>query len=169
VVEITGLIRNMGFGRRAVVLITDGVDTASKLSVDQAVELAKGVDLPVFVIRVLSPLDDPSNDAFVGIHGERARKGEALERFATETGGRLYEASQIGALHLASLRVKEELKTQYRMAYVPRDSRLDGRFRKIEVYVRLKDVEVRTRKGYFARKPAAGLSGARAVSNQDSQ
>lgn len=167
VAEISDVVRHMGFGRRAIVLITDGVDTASELTVDQAVELAKGVDLPVFVIRVLSPLDDPKNEAFVGIHGERAQRGEGLERFATETGGRLYEASQLGALRLASLRVKEELKTQYRLAYVPRDSRLDGRFRKIEVYVRLKDVKVRTRKGYFARKPVAGPSGATAVSNQD--
>ncbi len=168
VAEISEVIGDLGFGRRAIVLFTDGVDTASQLTVDQAVEMAKGVDLPVFVIRVLSPLDDPKNEAFVGIHGKGAQSGEALERFASQTGGRLYEASQLGALRLASLRVKEELKTQYRLAYVPRDSRLDGSFRKIEVYVRLKNVQVRTRKGYFARKPGAGPDSASAVSIQDS-
>jgi Ca-activated chloride channel family protein len=168
VAKISGVIRDLGFGRRAVVLITDGVDTASQLSVEQAVEMAKGVDLPVFVIRVLSPLDDPKHEAFIGIHGEGARRGEALERFATQTGGRLYEASQIGALRLASLRVKEELKTQYRLGYVPRDSRRDGGFRKIEVYVRVKNVQVRTRKGYFARKPGAGPDSTSAITIQDS-
>jgi Ca-activated chloride channel family protein len=115
VAKASDLIRDQGFGRRAIVLISDGIDTSSELSIDKALEIAKGVDLPVFVIRVLSPLDDPENDAFVGVHGRDAKKGEALIRFAAETGGKLYEASQLGMLRLASLRVKEELKTQYRL------------------------------------------------------
>jgi Ca-activated chloride channel family protein len=151
VAKASDLIRDQGFGRRAIVLISDGIDTSSELSIDKALEIAKGVDLPVFVIRVLSPLDDPENDAFVGVHGRDAKKGEALIRFAAETGGKLYEASQLGMLRLASLRVKEELKTQYRLGYVPRNMKQDGQFRQIEVFVRQEDVEVRTRKGYYAR------------------
>jgi Ca-activated chloride channel family protein len=158
VARTSDLIRNQGFGRRAIALITDGIDTASELSMERALEIAKGVDLPVYVIRVLSPLDDPSNDAFLGIHGQAAKGGEALERFAAETGGKIYEASQLGALRLAALRVKEELKTQYRLGYVPRNTRRDGRFRRIEVFVRHEGVEVRTRKGYYARANKRGAS-----------
>jgi Ca-activated chloride channel family protein len=151
VADASDLIKDQGFGRRAIVLISDGIDTSSELSVESALEIAKGVDLPVFVIRVLSPLDDPENDAFLGVHGRDAKKGEALIRFAAETGGKLYDASELGALRLASLRVKEELKTQYRIGYVPRNLRRDGQFRRIEVFVRREDVKVRTRKGYYAR------------------
>jgi Ca-activated chloride channel family protein len=158
VAKASSLIRNQGFGRRAIVLITDGIDTSSQIAVEAALEIAKGVDLPVYVIRVLSPLDDPENDAFIGVHGKEAKRVEALESFAAETGGKLYEASQLGALRLASLRVKEELKTQYRLGYVPRNNRRDGRFRQIEVYVRQDGVEVRTRKGYYARVEKHGAS-----------
>lgn len=151
VAEASDLIEHQGFGRRAIVLISDGIDTSSELSVEEAVEVAKGVDLPVYALRVLSPLDDPANDAFLGVHGKDALRGEALVRFTAETGGKLYEASQIGALRVASLRVREELKTQYRLGYSPRNVRRDGTFRRIEVYVRQDGVEVRTRKGYYAR------------------
>jgi Ca-activated chloride channel family protein len=151
VAQASDLIEHQGFGRRAIVLISDGIDTSSELSVEEAVEVAKGVDLPVYALRVLSPLDDPASDAFLGVHGKNALRGEALERFTAETGGKLFEASQIGALRLASLRVREELKTQYRLGYSPRDARRDGTFRRIEVFVRHNEVEVRTRKGYYAR------------------
>jgi Ca-activated chloride channel family protein len=158
VAKASDLIRDQGFGRRAIVLITDGIDTSSEFSIEKALEIAKGVDLPLYVIRVLSPLDDPENEAFVGVHGRDAKGGESLGRFATETGGKLYEASQLGLLRLASLRVKEELKTQYRIGYVPRNTKRDGRFRQIEVFVRHEDVEVRTRKGYYARANHGGAS-----------
>lgn len=169
VARASDLIRHEGFGRRAIVLITDGIDTASELSVEQAVEVAKGVDLPVYAIRVLSPLDDPESDSFVGVHGRDATLVDSLERFAAETGGKLHEASELGTLRLASFRVKDELKTQYRLGYVPRDSRQDGRFRRIEVYIRLEDVQVRTRKGYYARtdKRGADESNTQAVPVQD--
>jgi Ca-activated chloride channel family protein len=169
VAKASDLIRHQGFGRRAIVLITDGIDTASELTVDQAVEVAKGVDLPVYAMRVLSPADDPESDSFVGVHGRDAMLVDSLERFAAETGGKLYEASELGALRLASFRVKEELKTQYRLGYIPRNPRQDGRFRRIEVYVRLENVQVRTRKGYYARadKRGAGESNTQAVPVQD--
>jgi Ca-activated chloride channel family protein len=167
VAEASDLIRGLGFGRRAIALISDGIDTSSELSIDKAVEFAKGVDLPVYVIRVLSPLDDPENDAFLGVHGRNAKRGEALERFAAETGGKLYEGSQLGVLRLASLRVKEELKTQYRLGYVPRNSKRDGQFRQIEVFVRQDDVEVRTRKGYYARAQGGASTRRKAVTVQD--
>ncbi len=170
VAQASELIRHQGFGRRAIVLITDGIDTASELSIEQAVEVAKGVDLPVYGLRILSPLDDPENDAFLGVHGRDATLGDSLKRFAAETGGKLYEASELGALRLATFRVKEELKTQYRLGYVPRNSHRDGRFRRIEVYVREEDVRVRTRKGYYARadKREAGSLNTHAVPVQDS-
>ncbi len=157
VAKVPTIIQGQGFGRRAIVLISDGVDTSSELSVEEAVEIAKGVDLPVYAIRVLSPLDDPSSDKFLGVHGPEAKDGRPLDRFAEETGGKLYEGSQLGLLRLISVRIREELKTQYRLGYVSRNPRQDGRFRRIELFVRKEGVAVRTRKGYYAKGREAAL------------
>ncbi len=141
-----------GFGRRAIVVVTDGVDTSSETSVNEAVEKAKGVDLPVYAVRVLSPLDDPKNDLFLGVHGAEFRGADALRLFTAETGGDMFEGSQWGQLAMASARIRDELKTQYRIGYVPDNPRGDGGFRRIQVLTRRRGVEVRTRKGYYPKK-----------------
>ena len=149
-------MQHLGFGRRAIVVMTDGVDTSSELSIEQAAERAKGLDLPVYSVRVLSPLDDPSSDQYVSIHGRSAKQSDALRRFSEETGGRLFEASEIGALRLVALRIREELKTQYRLGYVPSNSAKDGTFRSIDIETRRRGVVVHARKGYYAKEPDWG-------------
>jgi Ca-activated chloride channel family protein len=151
VAKASALVEGQGFGRRAIVVITDGIDTASQLSVAQAVDAAKRVDLPVYAVRVLSPLDDPKHDAYLGKSALPRPAEDALQRFAEETGGRLFEGSQLGVLRQISTQIREELKTQYRLGYVPRNSAHDGRFRRIEVRTK-KGAEVRTRKGYYAKR-----------------
>lgn len=152
VVTLSDHVIHEGFGRRAIVVVTDGVDTSSDATVEQAVEKAKGVDLPVYAIRVLSPVDDPENDLFLGVHGASYRGEEALRRFTEETGGAVYEGSQWGQLVVASARIREELKTQYRIGYIPQQDNGDGEFRRIQVETRRRGIEVRTRKGYYPNK-----------------
>lgn len=152
VVTLSDHVIHEGFGRRAIIVVTDGVDTSSDATVEQAVEKAKGVDLPVYAIRVLSPVDDPDNDLFLGVHGASYRGEEALRRFTEETGGAMFEGSQWGQLVVASARIREELKTQYRIGYVPQQDTGDGGFRRIQVQTRRSGVEVRTRKGYYPNK-----------------
>ena len=153
-----------GFGRRAIVVVTDGVDTSSDSTVEQAVEKAKGVDLPVYAIRVLSPVDDPENDLFLGVHGASFRGEDALRQFTEETGGAMYEGSQWGQLVVASARIREELKTQYRIGYIPQQDDGDGEFRRIQIETRRRGIEVRTRKGYYPKK-RLGLGKTRPATN----
>ena len=154
VVTLSDAVVHEGFGRRAIVVTTDGVDTSSTRSVDEAVAKAKGVDLPVYAIRVISPVDDPENDMFLGVHGASFRGEDALRRFTAETGGDMYQGSQWGQLVTASRRIREEMKTQYRLGYVPVNPRDDDGFRSIEVSTpRRRGVEVRTRKGYYPARP----------------
>jgi Ca-activated chloride channel family protein len=152
VATLSDAVAHEGFGRRAIVVTTDGVDTSSRISVEEAVLKAQGVDLPVYAVRVISPVDDPDSDLFLGVHGAHFRGEEALRRFAAETGGVMFEGSQWGQLVTASRRIREEMKTQYRIGYVPRNPRTDGGFRRIEVSTRRRGVEVRTRKGYYPSK-----------------
>lgn len=151
VADVSEAVEHEGFGRRAIVLITDGVDTSSATTVEEALAKAKGVDLPVFAVRVLSPVDDPNHELFLGVHGQRFLGEDALRRFTAETGGRLFEGSRPADLVTASQKIREELKTQYRIGYVP-PSRAGDDFRRIEVVTRRRGVEVRTRKGYYPQK-----------------
>ena len=152
VATLSQVMVHEGFGRRAIVLTTDGVDTSSNVSVEEAVVRAKAVDLPVYAIRVISPVDDPKNDLFLGVHGAHYRGEEALRRFASETGGAMFQGSEWGQLVTASQRIREEMKTQYRIGYIPDNPRTDDGFRRIEVSTRRRGVEVRTRKGYYPTK-----------------
>jgi VWFA-related protein len=147
---LSRVVIHEGFGRRAIVVVTDGIDTSSDATVEEAVEKAKGVDLPVYAIRVLSPVDDPQSDLFLGVHGASYRGHEALRKFTAETGGAMFEGSQWGHLAVASAKIHEELKTQYRIGYVPTNQNRDGRFRTIQVVpARRRGIEVRTRQGYY--------------------
>jgi len=149
-------MEHLGFGRRAIVVMTDGIDTSSELPIDEAVERAKGLDLPVYTVRVVSPLDDPSSDQYVGVHGDHAQSEDTLRRFSQETGGQLFEASEIGALRQAAVRIRKELKTQYRLGYVPTNTARDGSFRRIAIATRRRGAIVQARRGYYARKPESG-------------
>ncbi len=167
VVTLSDHVVDEGFGRRAIVVVTDGVDTSSDATVELAVEKAKGVDLPVYVIRVLSPVDDPESDLFLGVHGASFRGADALRRFTAETGGAMFEGSQWGQLVVASARIREELKTQYRIGYVPQQHTGDGEFRRIHVQTRRRGIEVRTRKGYYPKKRLS-LGKTRSATNDSS-
>jgi Ca-activated chloride channel homolog len=152
VATLSDVVVHEGFGRRAIVIATDGVDTSSETSVEEAVARAKSVDLPVYAIRVISPVDDPQSDLFLGIHGAHFQGGDALRRFTSETGGQTFEGSQWGQLTEASRRIRQEVKTQYRIGYTPDNPRTDDGFRRIDVSTRRKGVEVRTRRGYYPTK-----------------
>ena len=167
VVTLSDHVVHEGFGRRAIVVVTDGVDNSSDATVEEAVEKAKGVDLPVYALRVLSPVDDPESDLFLGVHGASFRGEDALRRFTAETGGAMYEGSQWGQLVVASARIREELKTQYRIGYVPQQNRGDGEFRRIHVQTRRRGIEVRTRKGYYPKKKS-GLDQTPSATNSSS-
>jgi len=155
VVTLSSHIIHEGFGRRAIVVVTDGVDTSSDASVELAVTKAASVDLPVYAVRVVSPVDDPESDLFLGVHGASFRGKDALKRFSVETGGVMFEGSQWSQLVAASARIREELKTQYRIIYVPHREPESDAFRRVQVQTRRRGIEARTRKGYYPRKQSS--------------
>src|SRR5262245_32944754 len=79
-----------GEGRRAVVVITDGVDTASQSRAEDVIARSQALDVPIYAVTVLSPLDDPKSDRFVGKNLPPApgqSGAEVLQRYATLSGG----------------------------------------------------------------------------------
>ena len=140
-----------GEGRRAVVVVTDGMDTASQKKPEEVIERSRALDVPIYTVSVVSPLDDPDSDRFTGAdHAGAAAKGaEVLSRYAELSGGAAFVVSDFRNLKLAADRIVGELKHQYRLGYDPPPG--PSRFRRVEVRSTRKGVVVRTRSGYVPR------------------
>jgi Ca-activated chloride channel family protein len=138
-----------GEGRRAVVVITDGVDTASQRTADDVIARSRALDVPIYAVSVLSPLDNPSSPLFAGSKRDPAaatRGSEVLSRYAVLSGGAAFPVSDFRALRQAAEQIAGELKHQYRLGYDPPAG--PSRFRRVEVRTTRRGVVVRTRSGY---------------------
>ncbi len=124
-------------GRRVIVVITDGDDTASKLKKENAIEAAQRSDVLIYGIGVRSR--------------EFGANFGVLKRFAEETGGGFFSPqARMTEIQAAFKAIGEELKGQYSLAYTPENRANDGTFRAVEIRCKLKGVRVRARRGYYA-------------------
>jgi Ca-activated chloride channel family protein len=141
-------IASHGEGRRAVVVLTDGVDTSSQKTPDEVIARSRALDVPIYAVSVVSPLDDPSSESFLGKKdaGEAAAAAETLARYASLSGGLAFRVSDVAGLRLAADRIAVELKHQYRLGWDPPNG--PTRFRRVVVLTTRKGVTVRTRSGY---------------------
>jgi Ca-activated chloride channel family protein len=137
-----------GEGRRAVVVITDGIDTASQQTPDSVVARSRALDVPIYTVSVISPLDDPASPQFVGKRqsGVATAGSTLLAGYAEMSGGAAFRVSDFRGLKQASDRIAQELKHQYRLGYDPPAG--PARFRRVEVKTTRRGVVVRTRSGY---------------------
>ena len=136
-------------GRKAMVLITDGVDTGSKTSIQKAIEAAQKADSIIYSIDY----EDPSAYGYRGFGTINlgGGRGEAdLRRMSTETGGRVFKVDRKNSLDDIFRDLQDEMRTQYAIGYSPTNGAKDGSFRKIEIRTSSKDMKVQARKGYYA-------------------
>jgi Ca-activated chloride channel family protein len=138
-------------GRRAVVVVTDGVDTASQLRPDDALARSQALDVPIYAVSVVSPVDDRESNLFTGRERPAAATAgtEVLEKYARLSGGASFTVSDLGGLQRAAATILGELKHQYRLGYDP--PRGPSGFRRVEVQSTRKGVLVKTRSGYVPR------------------
>ena len=130
-------------GRKAIILLTDGDDTSSKFSFKRVLDEAKISDIIIFPIGLGTTVLD--------IDLRRI-----LKTLAEETGGRASFPSKVEDLEAVYKDISEELKSQYYITYEPSNTVWDGRWRKIKMYgAPGKDLDVRTRSGYYAVRKAA--------------
>jgi Ca-activated chloride channel family protein len=141
-------IATWGEGRRAVVVLTDGVDTSSQKTADEVIAQSRALDVPIYAVSVVSPLDDPRAEQFLGDRkkGEAETAAALLTRYAQLSGGLAFRVSDVRALQLAATRIVTELKHQYRLGWDPPQG--PARFRRVAVTTTRKGVTVRTRSGY---------------------
>jgi VWFA-related protein len=134
-------------GRKAIVVITDGVDQGSRLSLNQAIEAAQKADAVVYSIYYVDPGAYYGHGIFGGM------SDSALKKMSEETGGRVMKVDRKHTLEEIFQQLQEELRTQYAIGYTPSNAERNGGFRKVDVQVRNKDLKVQARKGYYASKP----------------
>ena len=127
---------------RAVVLLTDGLDTASRNSAEDAGTIAARLDLPVYVVGVGS-LADPARPGTRG-----APEPSPLVELARRTGGLSTDATSPSQLSIATRNILDELHYQYLLAF-PGGSAAG--WHPIKVTVRKGRVNARSRDGYFVR------------------
>jgi Ca-activated chloride channel family protein len=138
-----------GEGRRAVVVITDGVDTASSAKAEDVIARSRALDVPIYAVTVLSPIDDPRSSRYVGSEnsGAPTAGAQVLDRYSRLSGGAAFVVSDFPALQRASQTIVSEIKHQYRLGYDPPPG--PRRFRNIQVISTRKGVVVKTRGGYM--------------------
>lgn len=128
-------------GRKAIILLSDGDDTASKFSFRRVLDEAKINDIIIYAIGL--------GTGFLDVDLRRV-----LKSLSEETGGRAYFPDKPEELEAVYREISMELKSQYYATYEPRNTTWDGRWRKLKLTAPGKDVEMRTRSGYYAiRKP----------------
>lgn len=138
--------------RRAVVVLTDGIDTASRFTPAQVSAKAAAIDVPVYIIATVLPIDDPGSDrATPGAKRQAPASIGTIEDLARWTGGALYYSSSSASAYQAARSVIDELRHLYLIAFEP--GAAPG-WHPIEIRVSQKDFVVRTRGGYVAG-PAA--------------
>jgi Ca-activated chloride channel family protein len=134
--------------RRAVVVLTDGVDTASLQTPAQVSAKAAAIDVPVYIIATVSPLDDPGSDhATPGSKRQASASIGTIEDLSRWTGGALYYSSTSASAYQSARAVIEELRHLYLIAFEPGS---EVGWHPIEIRTPLKDFVVRTRGGYVA-------------------
>jgi VWFA-related protein len=141
-----GLVDDRIQGRKAIVLITDGVDNFSRIPPEAAVELARQVSVPIYTIGFLSvaPKLLAAKEPVFSL--------ESMQLFADQTGGRLFLVHDPDELKEAILLLDNELRYQYVLGYLLHPSRADGRFHDIRVEVDSRRAKVRARNGYVASR-----------------
>src|SRR5436853_3873025 len=129
--------------RRAIILLTDGMDTKSAASADKALNTALAANVTIYTVD----MSDPTTAL-----AEHAKGAGALRYFASKSGGRYVSTPGGQALDEAFAEVLDELSNQYTLGYRPSNQAHDGRWRSIELKLSHEDLNARTRNGYRAPK-----------------
>ncbi len=130
-------------GRKALIVLSDGWDTGSDRSLEDAIEAAQSAETAVYTIKFTSAAAGPFLPVVALRHG--------MDKLSDETGGSAYGLLH-GDMHKVFQQIEEDLRNLYVLGYTPANAAHDGTFRKIEVIPSRKDIQIRTRKGYVAAR-----------------
>ena len=133
--------------RRAIILLTDGDDTSSRMKIHEAIEKAQKADALIYAIGIGDRYTFNVNEG-------------ALRKIAEQTGGRAYFPQHERDLRDAFAQIQKDLREQYLVAYSPTNKARDGSYRKIEIEIvnpslKQQNLKLNYRSGYFAKTEGA--------------
>jgi VWFA-related protein len=163
-------------GRKALIILSDGVDTGSKETLEYAMETAQRSDTVVY--SILFKDDQQGGGGFGGPRigggiggigggmgrGRGGRGGypqprlrvdgkKILVQMSKETGGQVFEVSKKDSVDQIYAQIEDELRHQYNLGYTPdRAGATESGYHKIQVAVKKKDLTVQTRDGYYGEQ-----------------
>ena len=138
------LTQSLGQRRHAIILLTDGQDTSSRLSRSNAIDQAIQSDTVIYALGI-------GDKRYEGVN-----KG-ALNNIAERTGGRAFFPKKEDDLRAAFAEIEQELRSQYLVAYSSTNKKHDGSYRKMSIEIantdlRKEQLKLRYRPGYFAKR-----------------
>jgi len=153
-------------GRKALIVLSDGVDRGSKETLASAVEAAQRADTLVYSILFTSEQPYGGGYGGRGMGGMGRRGGgpgrypqqarpdgkKILEQISKQTGGRLFEVSKKLPIEQIYSQIQDELRNQYSLGYTPDRADLGAGYHKIRLTTKQKDLIVQARDGYYAER-----------------
>jgi VWFA-related protein len=140
--------------KKVLLVITDGLDNASRRSLENAVREAQRSDAVIYAIGVFSDDDLRQNRA------QMRRARGALTELTTATGGLAFFPDSAGDTEALCTQIAHDIRNQYTLAYNPTNTARDGKFRSVRVDITpprgMGRLSVRTRTGYFPRTAPSG-------------
>jgi Ca-activated chloride channel family protein len=144
IAETARRLQGQSEGRRAMLVLTDGVDTSSALAAGEVSARASALDVPVYIVATVQKIDQASyRERTANPDGRSTADARDL---ALWTGGDLRWATSTADAAAAGREILAELRQQYVMSV---DAAADGAWRRLEVNVRDRRLRVRARSGYY--------------------
>jgi Ca-activated chloride channel homolog len=130
-------------GRKAIVILSDGDDGSSSISLSQATEIALRAETIIFAISV-------NKGGLFGVGGEEKEGDSVLKGLTQETGGRIFFPFNVDELDDNFRQINQELRSQYNIGFLSTNPARDGSYRKLEIKVPERGLKLNYRKGYYA-------------------
>ena len=159
-------------GRKAVIVLSDGVDRGSKESLSEAIASAQHADTLVYSILFADKEGNGNRGGFggprmgggMGGGGMGGRGGggyprrteeprpdgkKILQQISRETGGRFFEVTKKETIDQIYSEIDEELRNQYSLGYTPEKADAGSGYHKLQLTTKQKDLTVQTREGFY--------------------
>jgi len=155
-------LMNKQQGRKALIILSDGVDHGSKVGITTAIETAQRADTVVYSILFkddegyggrssmqMGPFGTGRRGGGRGPQEARVDGKKILEQISKETGGRMFEVSKKETVEKIYAQIEEEIRNQYSLGYTP-DKNTGPGYHKLHVTTKEKELVVQTRDGYYS-------------------
>jgi len=129
---------------KAIIILTDGIDTSSSLSAPEVSALASSIDVPVYIVATVASTDRTS--LIETVDRNMSSQGADLRDLAEWTGGRLLFTTSFEETVVAAADLLGELRQQYVLAIEASNT---PEWRRLEVRVKRSSASVKARSGYF--------------------